>query len=121
MLDMKKIVLVAAIGALSGCVGEGGGPLAALAVAAEGGYGRVDTDKTRDYGQGADEDESLSNLVAGIWVDPNGCDHWIIDDGIEGYLSQRLDKYGKPVCSGTAPPTVVTGPFRGDETIDDTL
>jgi hypothetical protein len=23
-----------------------------------------------------------------------GCDHWIIDDGVEGYLSQSLDKHG---------------------------
>ena len=54
----------------------------------------------------------LSNLKAGIWVDPNGCDHWIIDDGVEGYLSQRLDPYGKPVCSGAAPPEYATGPFK---------
>lgn len=58
------------------------------------------------------DSKHLSQLKAGIWVDPNGCDHWIIDDGIEGYLSQRLDKYGKPVCSGVAPPTVATGDFK---------
>lgn len=54
----------------------------------------------------------LSQLQAGIWVDPNGCDHWIIDDGVEGYLSQRLDRYGKPVCSGVAPPTHTVGDFK---------
>lgn len=54
----------------------------------------------------------LSQLEAGIWIDPNGCDHWIIDDGVEGYLSARLDKYGKPVCSGTAPPNTATGGFK---------
>ncbi|WP_371223316.1 hypothetical protein [Roseovarius sp. 2305UL8-3] len=58
----------------------------------------------------------LSQLKAGVWIDPNGCDHWIIDDGVEGYLSARLDKYGKPVCSGTAPPTTVTGDFKGGST-----
>ncbi|WP_417729175.1 hypothetical protein [Roseovarius sp.] len=58
----------------------------------------------------------LSQMHAGIWVDPNGCDHWIIDDGVEGYLSQRLDKYGKPVCSGIAPPTVATGNFKQGST-----
>lgn len=57
----------------------------------------------------------VSTLTAGIWVDPNGCDHWIIDDGIEGYLSQRLDKYGKPVCSGAAPPNTAVGPFKTKE------
>ncbi|MCT8161838.1 hypothetical protein [Pseudoruegeria sp. SHC-113] len=54
----------------------------------------------------------LSKLEAGIWIDPNGCDHWIIDDGAEGYLSQRLDKYGKPVCSGAAPPNTAIGPYK---------
>ncbi len=71
-------------------------------------------DKTFDR-QSFDK-KHLSQLQAGIWVDPNGCDHWIIDDGVEGYLSQRLDKYGKPVCSGTAPPTVATGTFKGGST-----
>ncbi|MEO0866530.1 MAG: hypothetical protein AAFY39_18560, partial [Pseudomonadota bacterium] len=41
-----------------------------------------------------------------------GIDHWIIDDGVEGYLSARLDKYGKPVCSGVAPPTQTVGDFK---------
>lgn len=61
----------------------------------------------------------LSQLKAGIWVDPTGCDHWIIDDGVEGYLSARLDKYGKPVCSGIAPPNVATGPFKAGGDITD--
>ena len=53
-------------------------------------------DKTVDRGL---DSKHLSELKAGIWIDPNGCDHWIIDDGVEGYLSQRLDRSGKPVCS----------------------
>lgn len=76
------------------------------------------TDKTRDTFIDA---KDLSTLKAGIWVDPNGCDHWIIDDGLEGYLSQRLDKYGKPVCSGVAPPGVATGPFKSGSAIPDTI
>ena len=63
----------------------------------------------------------LSQLVAGVWVDPNGCDHWIIDDGVDGYLSQRLDKYGKPVCSGVAPPNKVTGPSKAGSTFGDPI
>lgn len=54
----------------------------------------------------------LSQLQAGIWVDPHGCDHWIIDDGVEGYMSARLDPYGNPVCSGIAPPTIAVGDWR---------
>ncbi|MCK0150743.1 hypothetical protein MWU54_11960 [Marivita sp. S6314] len=58
---------------------------------------RPSPDKSVDRGW---DDKPLSELQAGIWIDPNGCDHWIIDDGVEGYLSPRLDKRGRPVCSG---------------------
>jgi len=75
-------------------------------------------DKTVDRGFDA---KDLSTLKAGIWVDPTGCDHWIIDDGFEGYLSQRLDKNGKPVCSGVAPPNTATGPFKKGSNVDDTI
>jgi hypothetical protein len=67
------------------------------------------------------DSKHLSQLQAGIWVDPNGCDHWIIDDGIEGYLSQRLDRYGKPVCSGVAPPNTAVGPFKSGSAIGDPI
>jgi len=30
-----------------------------------------------------------------------GCDHWIIDDGVGGYLSQRLDKHGNLYFQGS--------------------
>ncbi|MGX9351042.1 hypothetical protein ACS3QZ_07565 [Shimia sp. W99] len=75
-------------------------------------------DKTVDRGW---DSKHLSQLKAGIWVDPNGCDHWIIDDGFEGYLSQRLDPYGKPVCSGAAPPGVATGPFKKGSPVKDQI
>lgn len=70
------------------------------------------------FDRGTDK-KHLSQLQAGIWVDPNGCDHWIIDDGVEGYLSARLDKYGKPVCSGVAPPNHTVGDFKGGSNIPD--
>lgn len=74
-------------------------------------------DKTRDGGR---DSKDLSQLQAGIWVDPRGCDHWIIDDGVEGYLSARLNpKTGKPVCSGAAPPGYATGEFKGGSDIAD--
>ncbi len=76
------------------------------------------TDKTRDRGI---DSKDLSQLKAGIWVDPQGCDHWIIDDGLEGYLSQRLDRNGKPVCSGAAPSGVATGSFKAGSTVPDSL
>ena len=73
-------------------------------------------DKTIDRGI---DSKNLSQLQPGIWVDPNGCDHWIIDDGVEGYLSARLDEYGKPVCSGVAEPTQTVGDFKGGSRIWD--
>lgn len=102
MKTVKLAMLIPLIAILAGCVG----------------HGTVGADKGKDKGYGK---KHLSNLTAGVWVDPNGCDHWIIDDGVEGYLSQRLDKYGKPVCSGVAPPTVATGPFKSGQHIPDSL
>lgn len=88
--------------------------VASLGVAAcSGGY---PADKTVDRGF---DRKDLSQLQAGIWVDPNGCDHWIIDDGLEGYLSARIDKYGKPVCSGVAAPTQTVGDFKGGSRVFD--
>ncbi|GGH58239.1 OmpA family protein [Frigidibacter albus] len=34
-----------------------------------------------------------------IWVDPDGCEHWVMDDGWEGYMDARIDKRGLPVCN----------------------
>jgi len=79
---------------------------------------RTGTDRFVDAG---DDSKSLSQLVAGIWVDPNGCDHWIIDDGVEGYLSERSTPDGRPVCSGVAPPNTAVGPFREGSDIPDAL
>lgn len=53
------------------------------------------SDTTTD---GGIDSGSLAAMQAGIWIDPNGCDHWIIDDGVEGYLTPRLRPDGSPVC-----------------------
>lgn len=96
MTILKPLFVLAAVAALAGCEGQ------------------IGEDKSVD--RNTFDRKDLSLLKAGVWIDPNGCDHWIIDDGVEGYLSARLDKYGKPVCSGSAPPTVVTGDFKGGST-----
>lgn len=36
--------------------------------------------------------------VPGIWVDPDGCEHWVMDDGAEGYMSPHVTRQGIPVC-----------------------
>lgn len=89
-MTMKPLLLLGLAIGLAGCVDD-------------------KRDKTVDRGF---DSKHLSQLEAGIWIDPNGCDHWIVDDGVEGYLSQRLDPYGKPVCSGAGLPGTAVGPFR---------
>lgn len=87
-----------------------------LGACADEGLRGLPADKSIDRGVNA---HSLRTLQWGVWVDPDGCDHWISDDGLEGYMVNRIDKYGKPVCSGVAPPTHTAGDFKGGSTIPD--
>lgn len=100
MKVIKSITLVVAIASLSAC-----------------GYGHKQ-DKTVDRGF---DSKHLSQLKAGILVNPDGCDTWLIDDGVEGYWMNRLDKYGKPVCSGIAPPGVAVGGYKSGSTVGDPI
>ena len=34
-----------------------------------------------------------------IWIDPDGCQHWVMDDGFEGFMSPHRTKDGRPVCN----------------------
>lgn len=36
--------------------------------------------------------------VPTIWVDPDGCEHWVMDDGAEGFMTPHVTPDGKPVC-----------------------
>lgn len=98
MKSAKPILLLAAMG-LAGC-GE------ALLV----GHPPVGADKSVDMGT---DSKGVREVKWGIWVNPDGCDHWISDDGVEGYLVSRLDPYGKPICSGSLPPTYTAGHKQG--------
>ncbi len=33
-----------------------------------------------------------------VWIDPDGCEHWVMDDGAEGYMTPHRDRAGRPVC-----------------------
>lgn len=33
-----------------------------------------------------------------IWVDPDGCEHWVFDDGVEGFMTPNVTRDGLPVC-----------------------
>ncbi len=93
-------------------------PLVGL-VALLAGCENVGDNKSIDRGL---DTKPLSQLQAGIWIDPNGCDHWIIDDGVEGYLSPRLDPNGRPVCSGTGNErNTAIGNFKGGSSFGDAL
>ncbi|WP_245910709.1 OmpA family protein [Pelagimonas varians] len=37
--------------------------------------------------------------IPGIWIDPDGCEHWVMDDGVEGYMTPHTDRKGIPVCN----------------------
>jgi len=41
---------------------------------------------------------SNSRYVPTIWVDPDGCEHWVMDDGAEGYMTPHVTRDGIPVC-----------------------
>ncbi|MDT8856976.1 hypothetical protein RNZ50_18445 [Paracoccaceae bacterium Fryx2] len=50
----------------------------------------------------------LTNGGAAIAYDPDGCQNWIMDDGVEGYSTPRYDpKSGLPVCNNRYPPGTV--------------
>ena len=40
------------------------------------------------------------NYVPTIWVDPDGCQHWVLDYGAEGFMTPNVDRNGHPVCEG---------------------
>ncbi len=38
------------------------------------------------------------SYIPTIWIDPDGCEHWVMDDGLEGYMSPHTNRQGIPVC-----------------------
>ncbi len=36
--------------------------------------------------------------IPSIWVDPDGCEHWVMDDGAEGYMTPHVNREGHPIC-----------------------
>ena len=102
MKNIVKIGAALATLALSGCVaGDGLTPYAGPdSVIATG------LDKGRDSGV-------LRNGQAAIAYDPDGCQNWIMDDGVEGYASPRFDPVsGLPVCNNHFPPGTVVRNYQ---------
>lgn len=63
------------------------------------GCAEIRRDKTIITDRGPDRGPLIDKL-ANIWTDPDGCQHWYIDDGVEGYMTPRLNPDGTPVCQG---------------------
>jgi len=53
----------------------------------------------------AQEQVIISGTVQpGIWIDPDGCMHWVADGGVEGYMEGRVNpQNGMPVCLDVSP------------------
>ena len=54
------------------------------------------------FGPVAAQDQAMTQraekYVPTIWIDPDGCEHWTMDDGAEGYMDARKTRDGRPVC-----------------------
>ena len=104
----RAALALAITAALSGC----GGYTEGFGFEGTEGYGGPDSVIATGQDQGVDN-VSLKDGVAAIAYDPDGCQVWIIDDGIEGYASPRFDpKTGLPVCDGKYPPGTVLGVYE---------
>ena len=44
------------------------------------------------------EGRDRGQYIPGIWVDPDGCEHWVMDDGVEGYMTPHVNRQGIPKC-----------------------
>lgn len=98
-------LLGAAVLALSGCFAEGGlqryngNPNSIIAT-------------NQDRG---DDAVAIKDGHAAIVYDPDGCQGWMIDDGVEGYAGRRFDpKTGLPICNKKFPPGTVVGQYQSD-------
>lgn len=104
------LMLVTAF-AVSGCLAPnpGVGPNGELPVIA------------RPHDQGVDRVPLSQEKMPGIAYDPDGCQAWIMDDGVEGYIGRRRDAAsGMPVCNNLYPPGTVVGQYEtGDAGIGD--
>ncbi len=109
---LKLVSALAVMSSVAGCVTESfegtepyRGPDSVIATG---------QDQGRDTGV-------LFNGVAAIAYDPDGCQNWIMDDGLEGYSSPRYDPAtGLPVCNNLYPPgTVLKNYQTGTEGIRD--
>lgn len=108
---MKKTALLALIApiALAACQNtayDGGAPKL------------IATNYDRTFGDSAGPRDG----VAAVAVLPDGCEAWIVDEGVEGYGGDRSDpRSGLPRCSNEIPRGAVIGEWRSSQDIPDWL
>jgi outer membrane protein OmpA-like peptidoglycan-associated protein len=49
-------------------------------------------------GASAQQVNRSEKYVPTIWIDPDGCEHWAMDDGAEGFMSPHRRRDGSAVC-----------------------
>jgi hypothetical protein len=75
-----------------------------------------DTIIAAPYDSGSDK-TGISDAKAAIAYDPDGCQGWIMDDGVEGYSGRRYDPVsGLPVCNNLYPPGTVLKNYQTNDT-----
>ncbi|MCC7321781.1 MAG: hypothetical protein IT542_12485 [Rubellimicrobium sp.] len=96
------LLLVAGLG-LSGCLAPnpGVGPNGELPVIA------------RPWDQGIDSVPLSAMTMPAVAYDPDGCQAWLMDDGVEGYAGRRRDRVsGLPICNNLYPPGTVVRDYE---------
>lgn len=91
--NLMRLGLAAALAMV--WMSSGSGALAETTGQGETLYGRHDA----AYGSlGEDRRVTGERYAPTIWIDPDGCEHWVMDDGFEGYMDLRRDRNGRPIC-----------------------
>lgn len=60
--------------------------------------GQAEAQSTETQAAGTQRTVIGERYVPTIWVDPDGCEHWVMDDGAEGYMTPHVTRDGRPVC-----------------------
>ena len=96
-LPALMLLAAALAGCTSGLTPYGGNPNTVIATARDTGFDKIGL---RDGG-------------AAIAYDPDGCQGWLMDDGVEGYSGRRYDPVsGLPVCNNLFPPGTVLRDYQ---------
>ncbi|MBV7408624.1 hypothetical protein [Maritimibacter sp. DP1N21-5] len=76
----------------------------------------------RPYDSSFGDPQGPRDGLAAVAVLPDGCEAWIVDDGLEGYGGDRSDpKSGLPRCSNELPRGAVIGEWRTSDDLIDIL